>query len=207
MPRLILRAGRTLCNTHSRLRGARSICQTACPQKAADTPDKAYAKSLLLPRTAFPLKADAVRREPLFRQRTCDDLYQWQVGLPALLVQKNISGSKPISEHSRLNQSVPSSSSMMARRMPTEVYTSVCSVKFTDDQGLLDDIDLLLRVGHALNKILKDIINRYKLLRGFRIQYMWSSLLPSIFSNREHQLSTWMGLSRSAHRNEGFSIA
>lgn len=28
-----------------------------------------------------------------------------------------------------------------------------------------------LHIGHAVNKILKDIINRYKLLQGFRVQY------------------------------------
>lgn len=27
-----------------------------------------------------------------------------------------------------------------------------------------------LHIGHAVNKILKDIINRYKLLQGFRVQ-------------------------------------
>jgi isoleucyl-tRNA synthetase len=29
-----------------------------------------------------------------------------------------------------------------------------------------------LHVGHALNKVLKDIVNRYKLLRGFRVHYV-----------------------------------
>jgi isoleucyl-tRNA synthetase len=81
MPSPVPRAGRIFCNTHTRLQRARFLCGTALQQKAADAPDKAYAKSLLLPKTAFPLRADAVKREPLFRQRTCDDLYQWQVGL------------------------------------------------------------------------------------------------------------------------------
>lgn len=50
---------------------------------------------------------------------------------------------------------------------PMEMYTSVRGTTWTSshiraDEGLL--------TGHALNKILKDVINRYKLLRGYRIQ-------------------------------------
>lgn len=29
-----------------------------------------------------------------------------------------------------------------------------------------------LHIGHALNKILKDFINRYKMLRGFNVRYV-----------------------------------
>lgn len=41
--------------------------------------DKAYAKTLLLPKTDFPLRADAVNRERLFRKKTTESLYKWQV--------------------------------------------------------------------------------------------------------------------------------
>jgi isoleucyl-tRNA synthetase len=41
--------------------------------------DKAYAKTLLLPKTDFPLRADAVNREKLFRKKTTESLYKWQV--------------------------------------------------------------------------------------------------------------------------------
>lgn len=41
----------------------------------------AYSKTLNLPRTPFPLKADAAKREMLFRSRTTKELYDWQVSL------------------------------------------------------------------------------------------------------------------------------
>ncbi|KAF9581664.1 hypothetical protein BGW38_001232 [Lunasporangiospora selenospora] len=44
-----------------------------------DKPDQKYAPTLLLPKTDFPLRADAVNREPQFRQRSTSDLYAWQV--------------------------------------------------------------------------------------------------------------------------------
>lgn len=51
---------------------------------SAPTPSKldskAFSKTLLLPKTPFPLWADPAKSEELFRRKTCDDLYQWQVG-------------------------------------------------------------------------------------------------------------------------------
>lgn len=38
-----------------------------------------YTNTLLLPKTEFPLRADAVNREHLFRDRCTKDLYPWQV--------------------------------------------------------------------------------------------------------------------------------
>lgn len=38
-----------------------------------------YAKTLLLPKTDFPMRADAANREKLYRKRTTEDLYRWQV--------------------------------------------------------------------------------------------------------------------------------
>lgn len=40
---------------------------------------KAFSKTLLLPKTPFPLWADPAKSEELFRRKTCDELYQWQV--------------------------------------------------------------------------------------------------------------------------------
>jgi hypothetical protein len=42
-------------------------------------PDKAYSKTLLLPKTSFPLWSDPQKREAQFRKGTCDELYRWQV--------------------------------------------------------------------------------------------------------------------------------
>src|SRR5438034_526413 len=41
--------------------------------------NKMYSDTLLLPKTNFPLRADAVNREILFRDKCSKDLYQWQV--------------------------------------------------------------------------------------------------------------------------------
>lgn len=41
--------------------------------------DSFYSDSLYLPKTAFPLRAEASRREKLFWKRTTDELYEWQV--------------------------------------------------------------------------------------------------------------------------------
>ena len=40
----------------------------------------------------------------------------------------------------------------------------------------LQCVSLTSYAGHALNKILKDMINRYKLLRGHRIQWVTSTV-------------------------------
>ena len=40
---------------------------------------KAFSKTLLLPNTPFPLWPDPAKSEDLYRRKTCDMLYQWQV--------------------------------------------------------------------------------------------------------------------------------
>lgn len=47
--------------------------------KGKDGPAHAHQASLLLPRTGFPLRAEAAKRERLFWDRTTDELYKWQV--------------------------------------------------------------------------------------------------------------------------------
>lgn len=44
--------------------------------KATENP---YTKTLLLPKTSFPLRAEAAKREHLFKDRCTKDLYPWQV--------------------------------------------------------------------------------------------------------------------------------
>lgn len=41
--------------------------------------DSFYSNSLYLPKTAFPLRAEASKRDKLFWKRTTDELYEWQV--------------------------------------------------------------------------------------------------------------------------------
>jgi len=47
--------------------------------RAKDGAAHVHQASLLLPRTGFPLRADAAKRERLFWDRTTDELYKWQV--------------------------------------------------------------------------------------------------------------------------------
>ena len=46
---------------------------------AQSTEDKAFSKTLLLPKTSFPLRSDPAKSELPFRKKTTEDLYLWQV--------------------------------------------------------------------------------------------------------------------------------
>ncbi|CAG8535399.1 6997_t:CDS:2, partial [Ambispora gerdemannii] len=47
--------------------------------KSNESASKAYSDTLLLPKTNFPLRADAAKREITFRKRCTEDLYLWQL--------------------------------------------------------------------------------------------------------------------------------
>lgn len=54
----------------------RKLCSTPICSAKAPNP---YTSTILLPKTNFPLRADAAKREHLFRDRCTKDLYPWQV--------------------------------------------------------------------------------------------------------------------------------
>jgi isoleucyl-tRNA synthetase len=89
----------------------------------------AMRKTLNLPHTAFPMRANAAVREPQLHARCVTQLYEAQ-----LLARQN-------AEPFYLHDGPP----------------------FANGS---------LHMGHLLNKVLKDIINRYKLMRGHRIEYV-----------------------------------
>lgn len=95
--------------------------------------DRALAKAkglqatLQLPETPFDIRANAEKREILFRQRTCTDLYRWQ-----------------------------------AEQTDRPTFTLHDGPPYANGP---------LHMGHALNKMAKDFVNRYQLLRGNRIDY------------------------------------
>lgn len=64
------------------LRGGRTQIRGLCstPIRCAKAPNP-YTNTILLPKTNFPLRADAAKREHLFRDRCTKDLYPWQVPL------------------------------------------------------------------------------------------------------------------------------
>ncbi|ORX71494.1 isoleucyl-tRNA synthetase [Linderina pennispora] len=86
-----------------------------------------YAHTLKLPKTAFPLRADAVNREKQFRERCTDQLYPWQL--------KNNPGAQFV-----LHDGPPYANGD-------------------------------LHIGHFMNKVLKDIVNRYQVMQGRRVLY------------------------------------
>ncbi|GLB39107.1 putative class-I aminoacyl-tRNA synthetase family protein [Lyophyllum shimeji] len=88
----------------------------------------AFANTLLLPKTSFPLRADPSRSEVPFQERTGEALYRWQ--------WKNATG-------------------------PLWVLHDGPPYANGD-----------LHMGHALNKILKDIINRFHVSLGRKVHYM-----------------------------------
>ncbi|KAG0279131.1 hypothetical protein BGZ95_002169 [Linnemannia exigua] len=92
-----------------------------------DKPDQKYAPTLLLPKTEFPLRADAAVREHQFRQRCTTDLYAWQ--------RENNQG---------------------------ELFVLHDGPPYANGH---------LHLGHALNKLLKDFVNRHKVMQGFKVDY------------------------------------
>ncbi|CAG8441470.1 17098_t:CDS:10 [Dentiscutata heterogama] len=96
--------------------------------KSSTTKSKEYAETLLLPKTKFPLRADAVNREHLFRDRCTKDLYAWQL-----------------------------------KNNPKPLFILHDGPPYANGN---------LHIGHVLNKILKDIINRYKILKGHKVAFI-----------------------------------
>ena len=47
--------------------------------------NKAFTKTLLLPKTSFVLRPDPELIDSLYRKLTCDDLYRWQVSDPGCI--------------------------------------------------------------------------------------------------------------------------
>ncbi|GAA5868985.1 hypothetical protein JCM8547_003242 [Rhodosporidiobolus lusitaniae] len=128
----------TLLPTSRRLFTSSSLLfasPTSTPKKAKgkgkkrkDPLEHFYSESLNLPKTSFPLRAEASKREKLFWQRTTDGLYEWQAKQEDRLLWVLHDGPPYANGH--------------------------------------------LHCGHALNKITKDLINRSKLIQGYRVHYV-----------------------------------
>ncbi|CEG66030.1 Putative Isoleucyl-tRNA synthetase [Rhizopus microsporus] len=113
------------CLLKQQLKGTRrAFWSTSVAYKAKEN---SYTKTLLLPKTSFPLRADAANREHLFRDRCTNELYPWQL-----------------------------------KNNPKDLFILHDGPPYANGN---------VHAGHALNKITKDIINRYKLLQGHKIYY------------------------------------
>ncbi|KAG9123509.1 isoleucine-tRNA ligase, partial [Ceratobasidium sp. 392] len=89
----------------------------------------AFAETLLLPKTTFPLWADPSQREVPYKNKTTEELYKWQ----------------------------------WEGREGSETFILHDGPPYANGS---------LHCGHALNKILKDIINRFHVMQGYRVHYM-----------------------------------
>ncbi|KAI8141829.1 tRNA synthetases class I-domain-containing protein [Fennellomyces sp. T-0311] len=98
--------------------------RTSCIALAKKNP---YTDTLLLPKTPFPLRANAATREHLYRDRCTKELYPWQLA-----------------------------------NNPKNLFVLHDGPPYANGD---------VHLGHALNKILKDIINRYKMLQGHKVWY------------------------------------
>ncbi|KAF8639113.1 hypothetical protein AX17_001728 [Amanita inopinata Kibby_2008] len=96
--------------------------------QAKTVDSKAFSKTLLLPKTPFPLWSDPSKSETPFQKRTGEELYRWQWN----------NGKGPLFV---LHDGPPYANGN-------------------------------LHMGHALNKIIKDIINRFHILLGHRVHYV-----------------------------------
>ncbi|KAH7882347.1 tRNA synthetases class I-domain-containing protein [Phlebopus sp. FC_14] len=121
------------------LSGSRHVTSALCTRlfcrrvssissSTAKLDSKAFSKTLLLPKTPFPLWHDPAKSETPFRHRTCDELYRWQM-----------------------------------RHATGPLFVMHDGPPYANGH---------LHIGHALNKILKDIINRYHVSIGDRVHYI-----------------------------------
>lgn len=90
--------------------------------------DKAYASSLLLPKTKFPIWIEPNVVQERYQARTTQELYKWQ-----------------------------------EENLPSPAFVLHDGPPYANGN---------LHTGHALNKILKDVILRYNILRGRKVNYI-----------------------------------
>ncbi|PWA00643.1 hypothetical protein BB558_003303 [Smittium angustum] len=98
------------------------------PDSEKNDTNNPYSHTLKLPKTDFPLRANAAQREKQFRSNISDKLYEWQL--------KNNTG---------------------------DLFVLHDGPPYANGD---------LHIGHFLNKTLKDIINRYQILKGKRVKYV-----------------------------------
>ena len=100
--------------------------------------------TLNLPVTGFAMRANAVKREPKLQRMCVTELWRWQ--------REARGGGDGAGTALAAGGARPAATPWVLHDGPPYANGS-------------------LHIGHALNKMLKDAINRYKLLRGYRIDY------------------------------------
>jgi isoleucyl-tRNA synthetase len=129
--------------------GIRSACirWNSSTSAAVDSNTKKYAKTMILPQTSFPGRTNPAVLEPELQKLMCDKLYDWNIKRT------------PVMENG-VGKSHCTPFSFMA--VFTVVFLSTCAEK----QYVLHDgppyANGKLHIGHFLNKVLKDINNRFQ---------------------------------------------
>lgn len=125
--------------------------------------NKTFTKTLLLPKTSFVLRPDPKQIDGLYRKLTCDDLYRWQVWSRVyffrfwLIVWI-------VGQRDR--------SFIRFTRRTTLRKWRLAHGYFRLLLWLLWRSSLIFFIGHALNKVIKDIINRFHVLQRRKVQYV-----------------------------------
>ena len=125
--------------------------------------NKSFTNTLLLPKTSFILRPDPKQIDSLYRKLTCDDLYRWQVWYRVFFLRFWLT----FWVVGQCNRSFIRFTrwSTLRQRRPAHGY-------FTLLLWRLWRSSLIVFIGHALNKVIKDIINRFHVLQGRKVQYV-----------------------------------
>lgn len=135
------------------------------------TPPQSYASTLLLPKTKFRLWPNYASRQVKVGKRTNESLYAWQV--TSLL--RNCEYGKIDTPCSGPTIEDLCSFSTMDHHMRMGLCIWVCN---PTNHCVASSHPI--PTGHALNKILKDVINRFQVLRGRRVKYVIHACRPIV---------------------------
>ncbi len=149
-----------------------------------------YSKTVSLPQTTFDMRANSITREPQIQEfwqnnKVYESLFDSNPGVRCL--------------HGEFHS---------VKLLPEIKYTSVCAWSHQPLIPCLASQSLFtlhdgppyangdLHIGHALNKILKDIINRYEILQGRKVRcgHCWSHSSVACMPNQSEHLRTPQGL-------------
>ena len=124
-----------------------------------------WAETLLLPKTPFPIRSAPEKSEVPFHEKTTEGLYKWQVRL----IRKSwyfCLLRRPDEIYRTSLGKVRYSYCTMVLRMRTEVFIWV------SQSSIISVLCNIYYAGHAMNKIIKDIINRYHVIRGRKVKWV-----------------------------------
>jgi hypothetical protein len=146
-------SSRSLFSTPSHRTPAAAAAAAATTATAAAAANY-YNETIIRPSTAFPQRGQLAERELLYQDRCCSELFEWQ---------RKWHGFVAAADGDAAN-----SSTNTADNIHAPAGLAVLSFRLHDGPPYANG---QLHIGHFLNKVLKDIINRHQLLRGKRVDF------------------------------------